>query len=239
MNIPEKIKIKNLEDRITILEQKNNNNNKNTNNNNESLIELLTNNLVIFLFVFYLLIVGNHIGELLPCKLQKLFTENTIYKHILAYISLLGIIFVNNKPSETSEISKLFISSLFAYFIFFLSIKCDHYFWFLGLILIIILLAVRLTNNTNKNENKNNNTKKNKIEKILIISIVFVFVVGFLIYYVQKRLEFGKLGSYSWNWNKFLFSHEECSWKKSGHTQSVYDNKPIYIKLTWLKYLFK
>ena len=39
----------------------------------------------IVIFVFILVVSGNYIGELLPCRVQYMLQHNILYKHFLEY----------------------------------------------------------------------------------------------------------------------------------------------------------
>ena len=63
------------------------------------------------LLLFILLISGNYIGELFSCGLQKSFSNNRIYKHILGFFSLYLVIttLLNTNllnPLQSSRIDK-------------------------------------------------------------------------------------------------------------------------------------
>ena len=56
-----------------------------------NVLENLSQILIVF-FLFVLVISGNYIGELLPCKIQKIMTESMIVKHFFGYLTILFLV---------------------------------------------------------------------------------------------------------------------------------------------------
>ena len=66
------------------------------------------------IFVLFLIIAANYIGELFPCRIQNLLNSNIYLKHVIAFLTLLFFVVItdstyNYKANETFIISiKLF-----------------------------------------------------------------------------------------------------------------------------------
>ena len=71
------------------------------------------------LFILYLIISGNYIGDLFGCRLQEAFTEIAFIKHLLAFLSL--YYFVNLTTPSIQDPVNVLIKSLVMYTIFILS----------------------------------------------------------------------------------------------------------------------
>jgi hypothetical protein len=145
-------------------------------------------NIIQSLFLLFIAISGNYIAEIFPCQIQALFTDNMYAKHLLTYMILLFSIVLNSDTEDTTF--KLFTYSIGLYILFVLMTKMDKYF-FLGLICIITIIYVL---GHHKKLMKDDEEKKNisKIINILEYIGITIFIVGFLLYYGEKRYEYGK-----------------------------------------------
>jgi len=153
-----------------------------------NVIENLSQILIVF-FIFVLVISGNYIGELLPCKIQKIMKENMLIKHFFGYLTILFLVLLT-----IPDIQKMFhilylpFVGLLCYLFFVIIAKTHYKLWLLiiGLISIIFILSL-----FKKNEAMSIN-KINFIQKIVTISILFLAIFGVIAYYNEKKREYKK-----------------------------------------------
>lgn len=172
------------------------------------------------LFILYLVISGNFIGNTFSCKLQKLLQNNMIFKHLIGFMLLF---FFNVFIGESRDISPLnqLLYTLVVYIIFIITTKTNIYFL---LIVIFIMFINYLLNETiyfyknkyDKNDKNDKNDKKEdylykinlikKIQFIICIIMVSLILIGFVIYIIQKYNEYNK----EFKISKFLFGIPNC-----------------------------
>lgn len=178
------------------------------------------------IFVFLLLISGNFIGELLPCKVQQTMRENMFIKHFLGYMTLLFFV-VLTLPELFEE--KIITSSIVLYVFFLFFSKVYYIFWFIIVFIFGILYLVSTYYKTKIQQGTHEKQKDNKymvwIRSSLIYTICGSTIVGFLIYMGNKKREFGK----KFNFIEFLFGNPICH-GKSPVVTSYWDE---------IKYAFK
>ena len=83
---------------------------------------------LVAVFTFVIIISGNYLGELFPCKVQHFFSESMILKHFLGYLTL--FFFVVLTIPEMSESDNIIVSSALLYSAFVLVSKTHYRFWF-------------------------------------------------------------------------------------------------------------
>ena len=83
---------------------------------------------LVAVFTFVIIISGNYLGELFPCKVQHFFSESMILKHFLGYLTLM--FFVVLTIPEISESGNIIVSSALMYSAFVLVSKTHYRFWF-------------------------------------------------------------------------------------------------------------
>jgi hypothetical protein len=157
---------------------------------NPIVIENLSQILIVF-FLFVLVISGNYIGELLPCKIQKIMTESIIVKHFFGYLTILFLVLLT-----IPDIQKMFNILYLPFFglmcyLFFVIIAKTHYkLWLLIITLISIIFILSLFK---KNEYDIMSINKiNFIQEILTIGILFLAIFGVIAYYNEKKMEYKK-----------------------------------------------
>lgn len=172
---------------------------------------------VIAIFILVLIICGNFLGQLFPCKVQDMFNNNIILKHILGFFTLLFFA-ISTIPElhfvETGlgKFSDFLLTSVILYFWFILMSKNYYIFWLITFGLAGIMYLIFLYEKTEKvvyeNENKVYETPNLliKCKKILGLKILSSTIFGFLIYMGAKKEEYGKKFDYF----TFIFGKPSC-----------------------------
>ena len=105
----------------------------------------------ISVFVLLLIIFGNFLGELMPCKVREALSNNMLLKHFLGYLTLL--FFAVLTIYEQSNIN-IIISSFFVY-IYFLFLSKTHYkLWIIVVFLLGVAYFLHIYKMTTKDVNK-------------------------------------------------------------------------------------
>ena len=171
---------------------------------------------MIAIFVFVLILSGNYLGQLFPCKVQSIFAENIYVKHILGYLTL--VFFVTLTIPDLKNSNSLLFLTLSIYFGFLITSKTYYTYWFLifGLVGIIYLLDKYDETNREKVEDKEDiesNKETNKIRHMVlqaqhILSIIagILTLLGFTTYMGYKKFEYKDKFSYL----TLLFGKPNC-----------------------------
>jgi predicted membrane protein len=164
---------------------------------------------LIAIFVFVLILSGNYLGELFPCRVQSLFSNSMIVKHILGFLTLL--FFVTLTIPEIKKQSNLFGNTSLIYLWFIVMSKCYYTIWFLvfGIIGTIYLLRM-YKENLEKKGIKEKEKKQIKLidttNKYLAATSIVSTISGFLIYMGAKKLEYKK----KFNYMDFILGKPRC-----------------------------
>ena len=171
---------------------------------------------VIAIFTFLLIISGNFINNLFPCRIQNLFETNIYAKHFLGFFTLL--FFETLTLREKYPISQLLPYTFIVYFYFLLLTNTNSKVWITifiagGMLYLLHLYREEIQSKTMVNDldNETNNivvTGKTltKMIKIIEVYIVVATLFGFLVYMGQKKFEYKN----KFNYMEFLFGHVMC-----------------------------
>ena len=179
--------------------------------------------------ILCLLISINYLGELFPCKVQQLFSQSMVVKHILGWLSLMFFV-VLTLPELYTSVNFIYVSiSLYGFFL--LLSKLNHIIWFtvFGIFAISYVLHIYVNQIENENQinanligdntvNPNTNDKiptqdiaanieqTKTIQKYLFISIIPISIFGFILYLGEKKMEYKDKFTYF----TFLFGKPKC-----------------------------
>jgi len=143
------------------------------------------------IFAFYLLVFCNFTAELLGCNLLTVLRENMYAKHIIGIILLFFLIIVVNPSNADKNIFKNILVALLIYLWFILTTRSP---FSIMVAVLVCLIAVYITNiakdryTNEKNEDAAN--KAQLIQNILAITALILSIVGFFIYFYEKKLEY-------------------------------------------------
>ena len=171
------------------------------------------------MFVFYLIISGNFIGSLLSCKTQKLFTENTMVRHVLGFATLYFFVVFVDPEKEPSEPTRKIAIALALYALFILSTRCYYPCVFAILCILLLIYIIeqyKAYYNQPKNKEKLGNVGKNMLNVAnkstvpLVISAFICLIYGFVNYLGRKSKEYNPV----WSWSTFWKGVVECKFEK-------------------------
>jgi hypothetical protein len=167
--------------------------------------KFLTSTRLYSIFVFFLVITSNYLGELFPCKVQNILTENVYMKHFFGYLTLLFFVVISDTSSDI-ELSDTVLISLGLYGIFLILINTDIHFF---LICMVILGASYLINLHKQYKEENGLILESWIDNTisaLYISFGVFLLIGFIIYMGEKKIEYKK----NFNYITFIFGKSKC-----------------------------
>ena len=175
---------------------------------------------MIAIFTFLLIISGNFINNLFPCRIQSLFETNIYAKHFLGFFTLL--FFETLTLREKYPISKFLPYTFIVYFYFLLLTNTNSKVWITifvaaGMLYLLHLYREEIQSKTmvNDSEKDSDNETNNivvtgktltKMIKILEVYIVAATLFGFLVYMGHKKFEYKN----KFNYIEFLFGHVMC-----------------------------
>ena len=149
----------------------------------------ISDNFVV-IFVFILVISGNYIGELLPCRVQYMLKHNILYKHFFGILTMFFFVLLALPEYKNKGIFENSMIVLFFYSFFLLLAKTHYKFW-MGIMFSLSLLYIF----SMYRKGLDDGVSKNKIillEKIMSIGILTASFIGVVIYYLEKKMEYKK-----------------------------------------------
>jgi heme/copper-type cytochrome/quinol oxidase subunit 2 len=159
------------------------------------------------LFLLILTISGNFMGETLGCKTRKLLTENIYAK----YLVTLFVIFFAVDFTDDKNLSPLdnFISAFKIFIMFIIFTRMSLPFTivaFLGVVSLYVINQYIDYYEIDKEKNKEIIHKLKRVNNILLYIIIFIIIIGFLLYtykqYKDHKKDFSIL--------KFIFGVLHC-----------------------------
>tara|TARA_B100001564_G_scaffold337892_1_gene329206 strand:- start:517 stop:1032 length:516 start_codon:yes stop_codon:yes gene_type:complete len=134
-------------------------------------------------------ILTNFIGDIMGCKIQKIFTQNIILKYcIMLFVIYTTIVLVDKKTSPKEH----FIKSIYILILFLLFTKNTFRITTIIIIFMIILFITEDYINYYKNiKNEERIKKLTKISIYLKYIILFLIIVGHILYIIKQKKKFG------------------------------------------------
>ena len=151
---------------------------------------------------------GNFFAEILGCNTQQLLSSSMFFKHLLQLISIyISMDIYDSKIKH--PITKL-KNTLLLYSIFLMFNKMNIYFTALVSLLILAIFIINNYIEYYKTIRKDTTTLE-KINKIISNVSLFTILIGFIIYYLDKKGEYTK----NWDMYKFIFGIPNCKGLKN------------------------
>lgn len=199
----------------------------------DGLVQKVITERIISVFLLVLIITGNYLGELFPCRVQNILADSIVLKHIGGYFTLLFFVVLTLPGYQNlsqKEMQEFFVSSIFLYGWFILMSKNYHTIWFItfglsALMYIIYLyesksgdkkMEIEKTSDDNESDEVDDKEKEietfvnensvGMIKQTLSYSIIVSTIGGMLVYMGAKKLEYGKQFSYL----RFFFNKPSC-----------------------------
>jgi hypothetical protein len=163
--------------------------------------------------LLYIVISGNYLGNLFSCRVQKLLSSNMILKSILGLATLYFFIVLSSPPEKYSE-SELILFTLGMYIWFWLTTRISTTFWTPVILIMIGVFVLHTYNQRNKKniQNDDEEAAAGVIRKIMMTGTAIAIgltVIGVVIYYGEKKVEYGS----SFQMSKFIWGVQKCRGK--------------------------
>lgn len=169
------------------------------------------------LFLIFLSISGNFIGETLSCQTQKLLTTSVFAKQLLTYTIILFTINFSDKTDNNPLIEMAEAFGVYIMFILFTKMNITPTIFVFSFLVLIYLMNNYIkyyeskidldTDVITENEYYENKIEMiNKIIKVLMVLIIITVLFGSFYYYNEKRAEYKKSFSYM----KYIFGTLTC-----------------------------
>ena len=160
------------------------------------------------LFVFFLIISSNYLGELFPCKVQQILHNNVYWKHLFGFLTLLFFVVLVD-PFESPSLVETLVKSIGLYSIFILLVNTNLYFFFTALVLLSGIYMISLYKNYREKYNEKTESWIEPLNNGLYLLFFVCLVIGFLVYLGEKKIEYKS----KFNYATFLFGKSQCrSW---------------------------
>lgn len=151
------------------------------------------------LFLIILVLTGNYLGELLPCRFQKHLKKSMILKYTFLFFSLFFLVLY----SSQENILKIFYQSIVIFIWFLILMRNTFKFFLFNCFFLFAIYIVYL-------KQKETGSEKLNIAINVLISICSVSILtGFLFYFFQKKQKFKK----KFNFKQFIIGKEVCSYE--------------------------
>jgi predicted membrane protein len=181
-----------------------------------NVMELEAGRSAMAIFTFILIISGNYLGNLFPCRVQSAFENNMWLKHFLGYFTLLFFVLLT-LPDKTSNVFELTSRSLALYLLFVALSNTSPIVWISVFVMYSFVYLIELRKHDleryKKEEKKidkkqliNNEDLLKKIQNYIIYLSVFITSIGFLAYMGEKKLEYKSKFTYL----HFFFGNTQC-----------------------------
>jgi len=167
------------------------------------------------LFVFYLIVSGNYLGNLFGCKIQDMFTSNMYVKHILGFLTLYFFVSFVDNENKYNSIYKL-LNSFGIYLFFIFSTKIHYKPWIAFITLLGLVYVISIFKDVFPDDENFKNMMKNIQFGLITIAIV-VLLIGMIYYMGEKKIEYGK----DFEYNKFFLGLPVCKGETPTIDQSI------------------
>lgn len=175
------------------------------------------------LFIFLLIISGNFLAELFPCRFQKKLTDVIALKHFFGYLTLLFFV-VLQTPLDNFMLLTSIKQTTGLYLIFLILINSHYSTFIISMFVLSISYVLTLQRKENKSilesiteddvgeqekelalQKSNNNIVL--IQKYLHNILIFTIALGFLSYLGSKKAEYKS----NFNYFTFIFGKTSCA----------------------------
>ena len=152
------------------------------------------------IFVFFLIISSNYLGEIFPCKIQNVMKNNVFVKHIFAFLTLTFFVVLVD-PLYAQTLQSTLYNSAILYILFLVLINTHVFFFVLSM---FCLGCIYLLNIKRKEENASQ--WYGDLVQALYVVFGLSTSVGFLVYMGEKKIEYKK----SFDYLTFIFGKPTC-----------------------------
>ena len=156
------------------------------------------------IFIFFLIISANYLGQLYPCKIQDAFSNNIYLKHLFGFLTLLFFVLLA-EPNIASSFSNTISKSFFLYVIFLILMNTNIRFFICAItsLATIYLISIKKRDTLTPIQH---HIWYNHVNDALYIAFGIFISIGFLIYMGEKKIEYKN----KFNYLTFVFGKPIC-----------------------------
>ena len=174
------------------------------------------------LMLFYIIMVASYFTNFLSCDLQRLFTNNLLAKHIIAFISAFFLITLV-EDANVESLPEMLKLTVIIYAVYILSTKTKAFIILPVLMVLFIDQMIKVQVDILEREEKENKIPSDssklpfyknreflsKIREYVAYGIVGTIAIGVIHYYIRAKKEFGS----DFDHYKFFLGTKECASK--------------------------
>lgn len=158
-------------------------------------------------FAFYLLVACNYVKEIFGCGLQNVLEGSMFAKHIVALLLLFFLVVIINPDYADKNILRNVIITIAIYTWFLMTTRTPIYVMITVLILLLASYIMSISKQRYEKENNEAAMKHSeRIQNILAVTALVVSFIGFVVYAIEKRLEYKD----EFRWSKFFSGNLQC-----------------------------
>ncbi len=154
------------------------------------------------ILLFGLLVSGNYIGELFSCSIQRSFTKNRLYKHVLGILTLYFFITALKDNTNISPLIYMVMSVITYTWFVIITLTPKLY----TKIIVGLLIFLFILNDIDNHYKFLTPLTKFTIYFTLFSLAICLSIYGCYQYFYLKRKEFGR----KFDINKFIFGINKC-----------------------------
>lgn len=148
------------------------------------------------IFILYLIISGNFLAQLFPCRLQHLLNTSMLAKNVLGFLTLL--FFVVIAGNQQYSFREIWIYTIVIYLLFMASTRMSQIPFYLFMLICGTLYVIQLYEVNNKMERKKETLEQIKKAKLwLTVVAIIVLITGVIMYIIEKQFEYNKNFKYA------------------------------------------
>jgi hypothetical protein len=145
------------------------------------------------------------LGELFPCKVQKLLTDNVLLKHLFGFLTLLFFVVLVDEEN-VKNLGDVFTQSAMMYSLFILLINTNIKFFVISILCLSIIYIINIKNQSLLKNDEIPIEWLDKIKNGATVLFALSSLIGFLVYMGEKKIEYKKKFSFL----TFLFGKSKC-----------------------------
>lgn len=176
------------------------------------------------LFILFVIVGGNYISQLFPCRLQSFLEGNMAAKHVLGFFTLLLFVELSNAAGDDDGVGwrTVLVRSIMLYVWFVFTTTMDPSVFFVLIGLLALLYVLRLYVNELDTKANVDDIKRvallRKLESWLYYTCISVTVFGVIAYYGRKKHELGV----KFDITRFFVGNVSC--KGTAPKENVWDS---------------
>lgn len=164
------------------------------------------------IFIFILIVSGNYLGTLFPCRVQDTFDNNIYFKHFIGFFIMMFFVLLT-MPAENEEtpdkdgVLQLLQKSFLLYLFFIILSKTHPYVWLVVFFITSVIYIIELLKKEQKHKKIEDKMNSEKIQTNLSLIALILTVIGFFVFMGSKKMQYKDKFSYF----TFIFGKIECN----------------------------